>query len=228
MTWRLAPSLKAMIAEANVLAPNRSKVSDGTVGDFRHKARASDHNPDDRGIVHAVDLTNDPPRGWAVHLQLEALRRRRDSRVKYIISNRRIAGPGTRIGGWEWQTYDGINAHAHHGHVSVWSTGKAENDVGTPWFSMAPAQGRKLIVVSNYVASLVAPNGGTWHLSRDGGITTDTDGEDGPEAPYLGSVPGSGGLGRAVVRGLLPHKGGYKITVQHPDDSISFFHYGAP
>jgi len=83
------------------------------------------------------------------------------------------------------------------------------------------------VMVRNYLASLVAPNGGTWHLATDGGIVTDTDGAGGPMAPYLGSVPGSGGAGVARVRGILPHKGGYKVVVTHPDETISYFHYGA-
>ena len=82
-------------------------------------------------------------------------------------------------------------------------------------------------MVRNYLASLVAPNGGTWHLATDGGIVTDSDGAGGPEAPYYGSVPGSGGAGTARVRGILPHGGGYKIVVSHPDETVSFFHYPA-
>lgn len=82
-------------------------------------------------------------------------------------------------------------------------------------------------VVHLYVDSLVAPNGGTWHLQADGGIITDTDGVDGPKAPYYGSVPGSGGLGAAKAKKLLPHGQGYKVVVSHQDESISYFHFPA-
>jgi hypothetical protein len=33
------------------------------VGDSDHTKRASDHNPDSRGIVHAFDITHDPKHG---------------------------------------------------------------------------------------------------------------------------------------------------------------------
>lgn len=83
------------------------------------------------------------------------------------------------------------------------------------------------VMVRNYISSLVAPNGGVWHLQADGGIVTDSDGDGGPEAPFYGSAPGSGGIGAGKVKGLLPHKGGYKIVLQFPDDRVSYFHYGA-
>jgi hypothetical protein len=83
------------------------------------------------------------------------------------------------------------------------------------------------VTVHNYLSSLVAPNGGTWHLQADGGVITDTDGLNGPEAPFYGSVPGAGGAGDARVRGILPHGQGYKVVVQHPDESISYFHFPA-
>ena len=82
-------------------------------------------------------------------------------------------------------------------------------------------------MVPNYIASLVAPNGGTWHLAADGGIFCDTDGESSDVAPFYGSVPGSGGAGTSRVRGILPYKGGYRIVVQHPDQTVSYFHYPA-
>ena len=92
-----------------------------------------------------------------------------------------------------------------------------------PW--LAPTPGRSPVAVHQYLASLVAPNGGTWHLQDDGGIITDTDGLDAPEAPFYGSA--AGGLGDARVKGILPHGAGYKIVVQHPDEKVSYFHFPA-
>jgi hypothetical protein len=40
--------------------PERSKESDGSIGNAEHSARQSDHNPDQFGIVRAIDITNDP------------------------------------------------------------------------------------------------------------------------------------------------------------------------
>ena len=133
MAWSLAPSLDACRREANAIAPRRSKVSDGTIGDAAHAARTSDHNPGARDRVHALDLTHDPANGWDAHARLEQLRRNQDRRVKYLISEGKIAGPGTTVGGWHWQRYTGSNGHYHHGHISIWSTVAAETDT-RPWW----------------------------------------------------------------------------------------------
>lgn len=91
----------------------------------------------------------------------------------------------------------------------------------------APVPPGGKVMVRNYIGSLVAPNGGTWHLQADGGVISDSDGLDGPVAPFYGSVPGAGGAGDARVRALLPHGAGYKVVVQHPDESITYFHFPA-
>ena len=122
MTWQLSPSLAKARNEADGIAPNRSKMSDGTIGDAAHASRVSDHNPGARNRVHALDLTDDPAGGWDAHARVEQLRQRQDSRVSYLISNGRIAGPGTRVGGWAWHPYTGTDAHRHHAHISIWST----------------------------------------------------------------------------------------------------------
>jgi hypothetical protein len=63
--YHIAPSLKALFAEVNRLAPRRSKRSDGGVGDARHQKQKSDHNPDFSagGVVRAIDVTHDPKGG---------------------------------------------------------------------------------------------------------------------------------------------------------------------
>ena len=55
------PRLTSIYVEANHLAPNRRKTSDGTLGDAAHRLEISDHNPDSRGIVHAIDLSQSKP-----------------------------------------------------------------------------------------------------------------------------------------------------------------------
>jgi hypothetical protein len=65
MTWRLASGLdKTAFPGQRTLAEPFSKDSDGSIGDEHHSARASDHNPDEHGVVHAIDITHDPKGGF--------------------------------------------------------------------------------------------------------------------------------------------------------------------
>lgn len=64
MSWRLAPALVTLRDEINKRFPNRSTISDGTIGDAAHASRDSDHNPwvidtDGVGVVTAIDITED-------------------------------------------------------------------------------------------------------------------------------------------------------------------------
>lgn len=127
-----APSCRAALAEATRLWPNRRRTSDGICGDPRHQARVSDHN-----AGNAWDLSHDPGQGCDAHALVEGIRRRQDKRVKYIISNRRICGPGSHGGGWNWKSYSGSNPHSNHTHVSIWPS--ARNATG-PWFANVPGQ----------------------------------------------------------------------------------------
>lgn len=125
----VAPAAQAILDQATTHRPNRSTLSDGTIGDAAHRARVSDHNPDGRGIVHAADLTHDPASGMDAHGWARWLAERRDPRVKYIISNRRIWQPATG-----WSGYGGANPHTAHVHVSIRSGSRWENDVSS-WFA---------------------------------------------------------------------------------------------
>ena len=63
MSWRLARSLAVLRSQINDLSPNRSKISDGTIGNQEHASRVSDHNPNAAGVVTAMDITHDPQHG---------------------------------------------------------------------------------------------------------------------------------------------------------------------
>lgn len=115
--YRIAKSLDRFRSEANALWPKRSKSSDGWIGDVSHKSRASDHNPDARGIVHAFDLTHDPINGPDTYALAEYLRQIKDPRIDYIISAGRICS--SSVAPWTWRKYNGANPHNHHMHLSV-------------------------------------------------------------------------------------------------------------
>lgn len=121
MTWRLAHGLEKLRSQVNAKWPNRGKDSDGSIGDEHHSARASDHNPDGAGIVHAIDITHDPKGGFDSYAFADLLLKKQDRRLKYVISNRRIgagpAGPSPGV----WRKYTGTNPHDHHCHVSIMS-----------------------------------------------------------------------------------------------------------
>lgn len=116
MSWRLARGLDKLRSQVNAKHPNRGKSSDGTIGDRKHASRASDHNPVG-GIVHALDLTHDPGKGFDVHDLAERLRRSKDARISYVISNRRIFSSVKSP--FTWRVYSGSNPHSKHMHISI-------------------------------------------------------------------------------------------------------------
>ena len=142
MAWRLCRALggrfdEGLLGEVNKSAPNRSKASDGGIGDPRHAARTSDHNPCGCcRVVCARDFTHDPAGGFDSYAFAEWLRGRvlaGERRIKYVISNGRIfSGLGERHIAGEWRPYSGSNKHAHHVHVSV-RHGAEDYDNAAPW-----------------------------------------------------------------------------------------------
>lgn len=116
-----APACVHALSDATRRWPNRSRASDGILGDARHQKRKSDHN-----LGNAFDVTHDPASGCdGDYIAACALR---DPRVKYVIFNRRIWN--RQRGDTGWRPYHGSNPHNHHCHVSIVAT--ARNDV-RPW-----------------------------------------------------------------------------------------------
>ena len=143
MTWRVARALDTLLAQLNALAPNRSKLSDGSIGDAAHATRDSDHNPwyppPNGGIVTARDFTHDPGGGLDCHWLAARLVDSREFRVKYVIWNRRILSGAPGPSPWIWRAYSGPNPHTKHLHLSVvaspacddtrpWNLGTSEED----------------------------------------------------------------------------------------------------
>jgi len=127
MTWRMAYSLEVLLAEINKAAPNRSKISDGGIGDAAHATRDSDHNPwvkdaYDVGVVRARDFTHDPVNGMDCSVLAKFLASKLGVHPAlgsgaYIIWNNRIISTDRKSEGW--RPYSGSNPHTKHLHLSV-------------------------------------------------------------------------------------------------------------
>jgi hypothetical protein len=110
--------------------PDRDRTSDGWIGDTRHSARPSDHNPDAKtGVVRAIDVDRDvsgsakPDLMPDIANQIRLAAKAGDKRIAYVIFEGRIAS--SRMG-WRWRKYSGSNPHTKHCHISF-ST-KGDND----------------------------------------------------------------------------------------------------
>ena len=120
MTWRVAKSLLTLRDQIDAAFPNRSKASDGTIGDANHRNRNSDHNPwYGPGIVTAIDITHDPANGVDIDRLTDELAASRDPRIKYIIANGLILDSRPQYNPWRWVKYNGPNPHTRHFHLSV-------------------------------------------------------------------------------------------------------------
>jgi hypothetical protein len=130
-SWILVPCLVKLRSEFNVIAPNRMKDSDGSVGDAAHQDSQSDHNPDETGNVpihdpdrvnevHAIDVDIDlkvPGLSMekVVQFLLARCRAGTENRLRYIIFNRRIWSASDE---WRERDYTGKNPHDKHAHFS--------------------------------------------------------------------------------------------------------------
>lgn len=130
MSYRLAKALEVLRDQINAAYPNRSKASDGWIGDTSHSSRASDHNPNSAGVVCAIDVTHDPLHGFDSYLFADHLRSLKDPRINYIISNGRITS--STVSPWIWRKYYGTNPHNKHVHISVKQDAKYYDAIA-PW-----------------------------------------------------------------------------------------------
>jgi hypothetical protein len=139
--WRVGESLLKLRQQVNAEFPGRNKASDGTIGDLNHCPGSSDHCPNitdgSVGIVTAMDITHDPAHGLDAGAVAEILRVSQDPRIKYIISNRRIANFQALNAQppFAWRPYTGANPHDKHFHISVkpGKDGPGGYDTTTDW-----------------------------------------------------------------------------------------------
>jgi hypothetical protein len=104
--------------------PDRcTKSPEGWLGDSRHSARKSDHNPDTFGWVRGLDLNSrlESSDSLAPYLADQIrIAAKSDPRISYVIFNGRIC---SKILNWKWRKYKGINPHTKHIHISFTTLG---------------------------------------------------------------------------------------------------------
>lgn len=126
MTRLVAAGVK-LRDQVNKRFPSRDKTSDGWIGDRAHQARKSDHNPDARGWVHALDIDADLV-PWNERLSRRAARALADQlieyarsglpgsdRLKYVVYDGQIASGTYPTTFWTWRG----SGYGHHHHIHV-------------------------------------------------------------------------------------------------------------
>lgn len=178
---RLVEAGVTLREQINKRWPKRDKRSDGWIGDKAHSARASDHNPDRNGWVHALDIDadllgpNGGPAGRAAaerlanELRIYAASGRPGSdRLKYIVFDNRIASGTYRDQYWTWRS--GKWGHTAHIHVSFTSKGQTDkrpfplpilSDPAAAWDGVVPDMDSVLKAQNNPYAR----NAAVWRLA---------------------------------------------------------------
>ncbi len=120
--WLCAAGVE-LIDAVTTWYPDRRITADGWLGDSRHSATKSDHNPDADGCVRAIDVDSrlDSSEQLSVYLA-DQIRKcaKTDKRISYVIHNGKIA---SKIMRYKWRTYKGINKHTKHIHISFTRAG---------------------------------------------------------------------------------------------------------
>lgn len=128
--WRLAPTLEVFRAEVDALYPGRDRTSDGTIGDAAHFGTDSDHVPDERDVVCAVDVDEDlkGKTGAYPHFHDGVNARALFDRLLALCRAGKLwqvtlliyeGKSYSRARGYAEKDYTGKNNHGHHIHVSV-------------------------------------------------------------------------------------------------------------
>lgn len=159
MSWRPVAGITVLRDQVNKRWPKRDKRSDGVVGDLSHQARPSDHNPDKRGYVHALDIDEDfrGSKGDAMKfanelIEYARLRKPGSERLKYVVYEDKVASGTYKDKFWVWRGSG--YGHTHHIHVSFTTTGETDTQpfrLPIFGFTETPAWDGKTPTVANVV-----------------------------------------------------------------------------
>lgn len=126
---KLAKTLRILRDDnINIKWPNRPRVNDGWIGDEAHQARRSDHNPNSRDTVDAIDVdaTQPPAPKTPIHVPTVIASMIMHPSTHYIIHKRRIMDADDNF---HPHIYNGSNPHNTHIHHSIRQTATAENSL---------------------------------------------------------------------------------------------------
>jgi hypothetical protein len=132
MSWYLAGNLNSRSGSVKEAYPGTTVYS---IGDQSHASKNSDHNPDSRDVVHAIDVMtySDYAKGNAVVDWCLA----DTTDLEYVIFDRKIY---SRNGGWDADSYSGSDPHTDHVHISGKHGSTGYNDAtGTGYDTTAEA-----------------------------------------------------------------------------------------
>lgn len=116
--------------------PGRDRRSDGWIGDAEHASRKSHHNPNSKGIVHALDIDeNMGKRGkWRKGRTARVLANQLvkyaastapgAQRIKYVVYENQIASPTYDKTWWRFRG----SGYGHTAHIHISFTALADMD----------------------------------------------------------------------------------------------------
>jgi hypothetical protein len=174
VTWKPVAGIVTLKSQVDKRWPTRDHASDGIKGDSDHTTRESDHNPDSKGLVHAIDFDEDL-RGskndnrWLADQLIAYARMRRagSTRFKNIVYENQVASGTYANHYWTWR--NGSYGHEHHIHISFTTQGENDgmtfevpilNGQGGVWDGAVP-----FYDVLTDAIKLGAPNKATWRLA---------------------------------------------------------------
>lgn len=119
---RIAPTLARCRTALDKEWPLRDRRSDGWIGDSNH-VPPSDHIPNGRGMVDALDVDSD-----GIHVPTVLAAMITHPATNYVIHNRRIYQDTAQN---QPRTYTGSNPHTGHIHCSIHQSTWAEDSPGS-------------------------------------------------------------------------------------------------